>query len=197
LTNWNILRAAGVAAYLALFLSTAWGLVSSTSLVTKHISKRASTAFHATTASAGMAFLAIHLIGLALDRFMPFGLPDLFVPLRTTFKPIPVALGILAMYGTVIVLVSSWARKRIGTLWWRKLHLLAVPMFSLSMLHGLFAGTDSIRPWMFGMYVVTGVTTLFLVIVRGLTYGYRPPREAREPAREAEPKPSNERVATV
>ena len=184
MTNWNILRAAGVAAYLALFLSTAWGLVSSTSLVTKHISKRASTAFHATTASAGMAFLGIHLIGLVLDRFVPFDLLDLFVPLRTTFKPIPVALGILAMYGTVIVLVSSWVRKRIGTLWWRKLHLLAVPMFSISMLHGLFAGTDSMRPWMFGMYVVTGVTTLFLVIVRGLTFGYRPPREAREPARE-------------
>ena len=68
-------------------------------------------------------------------------------------------------------------------------------MFTLSMLHGLFAGTDSIRPWMFGMYVVTGVTTLFLVIVRGLTYGYRPPREAREPAREAQPAPSSERVA--
>ena len=196
MTNWNILRAAGVAAYLALFLSTAWGLVSSTSLVTKHISKPTSTAFHATTASAGMAFLAIHLIGLAVDKFMPFGLPDLFVPMRTTFKPIPVALGIFAMYGTVIVLVSSWARKRIGTLWWRKLHLLAVPMFSLSLLHGLFAGTDSIRPWMFGMYIVTGLVTLFLVIVRGLTYGYRPPRAAPGPAREAKPTPSSERVAT-
>ena len=53
------------------------------------------------------------------------------------------------MYGMVIVLASSWVRKRLGTVWWRRLHLLAVPMFTLSLLHGLFAGSDSGRTWMF------------------------------------------------
>lgn len=187
--QWNILRAAGVAAYLALFLSVAWGLVSSTSLVNKRISKPASTAFHATVASAGLAFLAIHLGGLLVDRFMPFGAAELLIPLRTTFHPIPVAFGIVAMYGIVLVLVSSWARKRVGTVWWRRLHLLAVPIFTLSLLHGLFAGTDSVRPWMFAVYVVSGCLVLFLLIVRGLTYGFRPPR-AEPVARAARPAPA-------
>ena len=31
---------------------------------------------------------------------------------------------------------------------------------------------------MWGMYALTGLTVLFLVIVRGLSYGYRPPRAA-------------------
>ena len=180
MTTWIILRAAGVAAYVAFFLSVAWGLVSSTSLVTKRISKPTSTAFHATVASAGLAFLAIHLIGLVVDRFVPFGLSDLLVPLKSDYRPIPIASGIVATYGMVIVLVSSWVRKRVGTVWWRRLHLLAVPMFTLSLLHGLFAGSDSARPWMFGMYVVTGLITLFLVIVRGLTVGYRPTRETKD-----------------
>jgi methionine sulfoxide reductase heme-binding subunit len=185
--QWDVLRAAGVAAYLALFLSVAWGLISSTSLVTKRISKPASTAFHATVASAGLAFLAVHIGGLLLDRYMPFGVAGLFVPLRSRFHPIPVAFGIVAMYGTVIVLASSWARKRVGTTWWRRLHLLAVPVFTLSLLHGIFTGTDSVRPWMFAMYAVTGCLVLFLVVVRGLTYGYRPPRpeRAERPARPA------------
>jgi len=195
--QWDILRAAGVAAYLALFLSVAWGLVSSTSLVNRHISKPASTAFHATVASAGLAFLAIHLGGLLLDRFMPFGAADLLVPFKTSFHPIPVAFGIVAMYGMVIVLVSSWARKRVGTVWWRRLHLLAVPIFTLSLLHGLFAGTDSARPWMFSIYAVTGCLVLFLVIVRGLTYGFRPPR-AEPVERTTRPTTSApERVPTV
>lgn len=181
MTAWIILRAAGVAAYVAFFLSVAWGLVSSTSLVTKRISKPTSTAFHATVASAGLAFLAIHLIGLFVDRAVPFGLSDLAVPLKSTYRPISVGFGIVATYGVVIVMVSSWVRKRVGTAWWRRLHLLAVPMFTLSLLHGLFAGSDSARPWMFAMYVVTGLITLFLVIVRGLTVGYRPTRETREP----------------
>lgn len=194
MTQWNVLRAAGVAAYLALFLSVAWGLVSSTSLVNKRISKPASTMFHGTVASAGLAFLAIHLGGLFLDRFMPFGAAELLVPFKTTFHPIPVAFGIVAMYGMVVVLVSSWARKRVGTVWWRRLHLLSVPIFTLSLLHGLFAGTDSARPWMFGIYVVSGCLVLFMLIVRGLTYGFRPPRP--EPVeRAARPTPSaTERV---
>ncbi len=180
MTTWLILRAAGVAAYVAFFLSVAWGLVASTSLVTKRISKPTSTAFHATVASAGLAFLAIHMIGLFLDRFVPFGLFDLVVPFGSTYRPFPVAFGIVAMYGMVLVLLSSWVRKRLGTVWWRRLHLLAVPMFTLSLLHGLLAGSDSARPWMFAMYVATGLITLFLVLVRGLTVGYRPARDTKE-----------------
>jgi hypothetical protein len=33
---------------------------------------------------------------------------------------------------------------------------------------------------MFWLYAATGLATLFLVIVRGLTAGYRPPRPARQ-----------------
>jgi methionine sulfoxide reductase heme-binding subunit len=187
MTTWLILRAAGVAAYVAFFLSVAWGLLSSTSLITKRISKPTSTAFHATVASAGLAFLAIHMAFLFVDRFVPFGLSDLFMPLKSAYRPVPVAFGIVAMYGMVIVLVSSWVRKRLGTVWWRRLHLLAVPMFTLTLLHGLFAGSDSARPWMFAMYVVTGLITLFLVIVRGLTVGYRPTRDVKERVERARP----------
>jgi len=121
------------------------------------------------------------------DRFVPFGLSDLFVPLKSAFRPISVAFGIVAMYGMVIVLVSSWVRKRLGTVWWRRLHLLAVPMFTLTLLHGLFAGSDSARPWMFAIYVVTGLITLFLVIVRGLTVGFRPTRDVKERVERAVP----------
>lgn len=180
MTTWIIIRAAGVAAYVALFLSVAWGLVSSTSLVTKRISKPTSTAFHATVASAGLAFLAIHLIGLFVHSRMPFSLSELMVPSKSAYRPISVGFGIVAMYGMVIVLVSSWVRKRVGTVWWRRIHLLAVPTFTLSLLHGIFAGSDSARPLMFALYVTTGLITLFLVIVRGLTAGYRPTREAKD-----------------
>ena len=56
----------------------------------------------------------------------------------------------------------------------------------MALAHGVFAGTDSSRPWMFAIYVVTGLVVLFLLIVRGLSYGYRPPR----PERNELPRPS-------
>jgi DMSO/TMAO reductase YedYZ heme-binding membrane subunit len=81
----------------------------------------------------------------------------------------PVATGILAVYATATVLASSWLRRRVGTTWWRRLHGLAVPMFCLAMIHGVFAGTDTSKPWMWWTYVGSGAVILFLVAVRGLT----------------------------
>jgi DMSO/TMAO reductase YedYZ heme-binding membrane subunit len=104
--------------------------------------------------------------------------------MRSTYRPVATTLGVVGMYLMVVVLVTSWLRKPIGTTWWRRAHLLAVPAFTLALAHGVFAGSDSAQPWATAMYALTGVVVLFLVIVRGLTYGYRPPRgETPDPTR--------------
>jgi methionine sulfoxide reductase heme-binding subunit len=123
--------------------------------------------------------LGIHVGGLLVDPFMPFTAAKVLVPGAASYRPFATAVGVIAMYATVVVLVTSWIRKRIGTTWWRRLHLLAVPAFGLSLAHGVFAGTDSTRPWMWWMYLVTGSSVVFLVVLRGLTAGYRPERRAR------------------
>lgn len=52
------------------------------------------------------------------------------------------------------------------------------------MVHGIFTGSDTIRSWMWWMYVSTGGAVLFLVVVRGLTLGLRPERRTHPtPAR--------------
>lgn len=183
MNEWVWLRAAGIGAYVALFLSVAWGLVSTTGVVTKRVSKASSNRFHASIATSGLALLAVHLILLLVHDFVPFDLLDLVVPVRSSYRPFGVTLGIVSMYALVIVAASSWARSHLSTKTWRGVHLLAVPAFILALLHGVFAGTDTERPWMFALYAATGIVTLFLVLVRGLTFGYRPPRAA--PARTA------------
>jgi sulfoxide reductase heme-binding subunit YedZ len=192
MTNWNLLRAAGIGAYLMLFLSVAWGLLATTAVVTKHVSKPTSTLFHQFTATVGMALLAVHVFLLVIDRFMPFNLADVLVPMHSSFRPVAITMGVVAMYGAVVVLVSSWLRKPIGPKLWRALHLMAVPAFTLALAHGVFAGTDTVRTWMWAMYAATGLSVVFLVIVRGLSYGYRPPRP---PAPERARKPVAASVA--
>ena len=197
MTTWIVLRAAGIGSYIALWLAVTWGLIASTSLVTKRVSKPTSTLFHGVVASAGLALLLIHLGGLLIDTFMPFTTLDVLVPMRTTYRPVAVALGITAMYGMVGVLASSWARKRLGTKVWRAIHLLSVPTFTLALAHGVFAGSDSSSPWMFAIYVATGLTTLFLVIVRGLTFGFRPPRPERAERVKPRSAPSVQRASAA
>ena len=179
MTNWNLLRAAGIGAYLMLYLSVAWGLVATTSIVTKRVSKVSSNLFHQFVATTGLVLLGVHLALLLIDGFMPFAPLDLILPLRSAYRPIPIALGIAAMFAMVAIVVSSWLRKPIGVRLWRAIHLAAVPAFALALGHGVFAGTDTNRPWMAAMYAITGLSVVFLTIVRGLTYGYRPPRPER------------------
>ncbi len=176
--TWIVLRAAGIGAYVMLFGTVAWGLAGTTTIGGKRLPRATATAVHQFLSTAALALLTFHLGGLLLDRFVPFTLVDVLVPFHTSFKAPAVAAGILAMYLTVVVLCSSWLRKRVGPAWWRRLHLLAVPMFSLAMVHGVFAGTDTARPWMWWIYVSTAAIVVFLVLVRGLTAGLRPQRKA-------------------
>jgi cytochrome b561 len=180
-TTWIVLRAAGIGAYVMLFLSVVWGLIATTSAFGKRISKASATTVHQFIATCGLLLLAVHLGALLVDSFMPFSLADLTIPMAASFRPVATTFGIVAMYSMVFVIVTSWLRKPIGTTWWRRTHLLAVPTFVLSMVHGIFAGTDSARPALWWTYVGTGLVVLFLVVVRGLTAGFRPPRPSPAP----------------
>jgi sulfoxide reductase heme-binding subunit YedZ len=203
MTTWVILRAAGIGAYLMVFLSVVWGLVSTTGALGRTISKASATTIHQFMATCGLFLLAIHLSGLLVDSFMPFGVADVLVPSLSSYRPAATAFGVIAMYAMMFVIVTSWMRKRIGTKLWRRSHLVAVPTFVLSMVHGVFAGSDSTRPWMWWTYVATGAMVVFLVVVRGLTAGYRPDRAERSPSRRSgsiepstrtEPRPSAQRA---
>jgi cytochrome b561 len=186
MTIWILLRAAGIGAYVALWLSVAWGLVATTGVVKRRISKPSANLFHAFVATTGLVLLALHLALLVVHTYMPFSVLDVLIPMRSTFRPWAITAGIIAMYAIVVLMVSSWLRGSLNTKLWRAIHLLAVPAFVLALLHGVFAGTDTERPWMIALYATTGVLTFFLVVVRGLTADYRPPRPA-PPVREPRP----------
>jgi methionine sulfoxide reductase heme-binding subunit len=177
--TWVILRSAGIGAYLMVFLSVAWGLVATSSALGRWVSKASAVLIHQFFSTCGLLLLGIHVGGLLVDSFMPFGAAEILIPGAASYRPAATAFGVIAMYATVVVLVTSWIRKRIGTTWWRRMHLLALPAFVLSLAHGVFSGTDSTRPWMWWMYVVTGSAVVFLVVLRGLTAGNRPERAVR------------------
>jgi predicted ferric reductase len=179
-STWVILRAAGIGAYLMLWASIAWGLASTTTIMGKRAAKASTTLIHQFFSTVGLLLLVVHVGLLLVDRFIDFGWVDVLVPMTSPYRPFAVALGVLAMYATVVILATSWTRKKIGTLWWRRFHVLAIPAFALTLLHGVFSGTDTLRSWTFWMYLSTTAILLFLTIVRGLTA--RPERAARPAA---------------
>jgi methionine sulfoxide reductase heme-binding subunit len=178
-TTWIVLRAAGIGAYVMLFLSVAFGLSATAAPFDKRFAKASSISVHQFMSTVGLALLSIHIGGLLLDSYMHFGPAQILIPGASTYRPVPVALGVVGMYATVVVLVSSWVRKGYSPKLWRALHMAAVPAFVLSMVHGIFAGTDATRRWMLLLYVATACIVVFLLILRGLTVGLRPARRAQ------------------
>lgn len=182
-TVWVLLRAAGIGSYLMLFLSVAGGLVATTAPFGRRVAKASAAAFHQAAGAVGLVLLAVHLGGLLVHRYVRFDPLDLVVPLRAGYRPVALALGIGAMDAAVLVTAASYLRRRIGPARWRATHLLAVPAFTAALLHGLFAGTDTVRPAMWWTYVVTGAAVVFLLLVRGLAARAETRRPAREAAR--------------
>ena len=179
---WNIIRAAGIGAYLMLWASVTWGLVATTSLFGKRVPKATSVALHQAFSTLGLLLLATHLGVLLVDSFMPFGWLDLLIPMRATYRPAGVSFGIGAMVLMAVVLLTSWFRKQVKPTWWRRFHALSVPAFSLAVVHGLMTGTDSPRPTMFWFYLSTTAILLFLVLLRAMTVGMRAVRRTPTPA---------------
>lgn len=169
MATWIMLRSAGIGAYLMLFASVTWGLLGTTAIFERRVSKAASIVVHHYISTSIVVLLAVHLIGLLLDKFQPFRVPDLLIPFHASFRPVPVAFGVIAMYTILIVLVTSWWRARFGLLWWRRVHIWGTPAFILAMVHGIFSGTDANAPLVWWMYMATGGIVMFLLIVRGLT----------------------------
>lgn len=179
MTTWTLIRASGVAAYLMLFASVAWGLAATTAPLGRLVSKASASTLHAAMSTVALVLLGLHLVALFGDTFMPFSIAELTIPMASEYRPVAVTLGIVAMDAVLLVVVASWFRGRLGTSRWRRTHLLAVPAFALALLHGVLAGTDSREPWMYWLYVSTGLIVVFLVVVRGLTAGFRPERPPR------------------
>jgi predicted ferric reductase len=139
---WFVARSSGIVAWALLTLSVCWGLFVSTRAVAKLSTAAWLLDLHRFLSGLSVAFVAVHLVGLWADDFVVFGWTELFVPMASTWKPGPVAFGIVAMYLLVAVHVSSLAMKHLPRRWWRMVHRLGLPLYAIATYHGLASGTD-------------------------------------------------------
>jgi sulfoxide reductase heme-binding subunit YedZ len=163
---WYLTRTMGVSAYIALSVSVILGMLRS---VARKSSERISWVvdeLHQFVATLAGLFVAGHLVVLVFDPFLPFTIPNLLLPINEPYSPTGVAFGIFGMYSMVLLLLSSWLRKRMRYSWWRGIHYVSFLAFAMVTLHGWFAGSDSGEPWMRAIYAFATSAVLFLILVR-------------------------------
>ncbi|MDO8562443.1 MAG: ferric reductase-like transmembrane domain-containing protein [Candidatus Limnocylindria bacterium] len=174
---WYLSRASGMLAYLILCASVILGLRVRTRTLGKVGVSWGAFDLHQVASLAGLGALALHILSLLGDKWFAFSLRDLLVPFASPYRPVPTALGVIALYLLVAVLASSYLRKRLSLGVWRGIHMLSFVAFGLALFHGLGAGTESAEPWARALYWLTGT----VVGVLFLTRLFDPARKAKKP----------------
>jgi DMSO/TMAO reductase YedYZ heme-binding membrane subunit len=168
-TPWHLSRSAGTVAYLLLAGSTVWGLLLSSKIVKEALPAALSLAMHNILSWLALAFTAFHGLVLLFDNYYTYTLSNLTIPFTGPYRPGWVGLGIIGFYLMLLIALSFQFRKKIGQKRWRTLHYLSFAVFVMATVHGLAAGTDSIKLSMQIMYLACGLLVFFLGNYRLLT----------------------------
>src|SRR3954447_18453533 len=140
---WYVARSCGIVAWALLVASVLWGLLLSSKAFRRSVSPAWLLHLHRHLGGLAVVFTALHLLGLSEDRFIHFGVTELFVPTTSQWRPGAVAWGVAGLYLLLAVEVTSLARRRLPAKVWRWTHGLSLPLFVVSTVHVFTAGTDA------------------------------------------------------
>jgi DMSO/TMAO reductase YedYZ heme-binding membrane subunit len=171
---WYTARSGGILASLLLAASVLWGLAITTRAANRITRPAWLLDLHRFLGAAALVFTGIHVLAILLDTYVHFGLAEVLVPLTGTWHPVAVAWGIVGFYLLVAIEVTSLVRSRLPQRWWRSVHFASFPLFVVTAIHGLSAGTDRHSPLMVWGTIAISVVVAALTTVRVISA--MPPR---------------------
>jgi hypothetical protein len=165
--SWDVARAGGLTAYTLLTVAVGLGLALSLRWQSPSRCPRLlNDDLHQRLLLWAAAFVTIHVIAVWVDPFTAFRAAELWVPGLSHYRPLWMALGIVALYLGVALALSAWLRPKIGWNWWRRLHYLTFAVWALATAHGLGTGSDTATGWARALYLSATAAVLSLSTLR-------------------------------
>jgi sulfoxide reductase heme-binding subunit YedZ len=161
-TMWYITRSAGILAYFLLWFSTAWGLAVSSKILDNLLHRSFTYDFHEFISLLSIGFLALHIIVLTADKYLPYSIAQILVPFLSPYRPLWVGIGVIAFYLSVLVTVTFYIKSKIGMRAFRTIHILSLAGYFAALAHSFFSGTDTPLFTSVLMYAVTSLMVVFL-----------------------------------
>jgi methionine sulfoxide reductase heme-binding subunit len=173
--DWYAARAAGVVAYILLSTVVVLGVTMAGKKKLHRWPRFAVEDIHRFGGILVGTFVAIHVVTIAIDSWLPFSLVSIVVPFISKYKPIWVGLGIVAAELLVALAITNRLRNRsLPYRFWRRAHYLNFAVWGGATLHNLGSGTDRGTPWLLAIMAATIGLVVAAVIWRAL--GKRLPR---------------------
>ena len=167
-TWWYLARAGGITAWALVAAATLWGLVLSTRIARGKATPAWLLDLHRHLGALGVVFSGVHVVGLVADRWVHFGWAEVLVPFASAWRPAATAAGVVALYLLVAVELTSLLQRRLPRKVWRKVHGLSLPLFLLSTVHTLAAGTDATNDGLVVVTVLVVIAFMFLMTYRAV-----------------------------
>jgi hypothetical protein len=170
---WVLGRSAGIASYLLLTALVVTGLLLAHPRTPARMRLALGTRvrLHAGLAAFTGVFTLLHVVVLATDPWAGVGWWGALVPFGSSYRPLPVTLGVLALYaGLAAGLTASLAGRLPLRVWW-PVHKVASVAFVLVWWHGVLAGSDT--PALLATYAGTGLAVVALGVSRYTSAGPR------------------------
>jgi sulfoxide reductase heme-binding subunit YedZ len=177
---WFISRSSGIVAYVLITIGVLWGLVQSGALFRTRVPPVLALGLHSYLNWIGIGFAALHGIILIGDGYINIDLARVLMPFISTYRPIPVGLGIVGFYLMLLLSLSFYARPHLGQKNFRLLHYASFLVFALVTLHGVLAGTDSGPLWW--LYATSLVAVVWLTVMRIVSTRRAKAQQAARPA---------------
>jgi len=177
---WITSRAAGFAALILASLAVSVGLLMSTKLLRRRGGERAP--IHEALSLSAIAAIVVHGAALLGDGFLHPSVADITIPFVSSYKSAWTSIGIVAGWSTILLGLSYYARRMIGSTRWRKLHRFTALAWLLGLVHALGEGTDAGQLWFLAMVALVAIPALGLLVARLLGGGGGAARTAHQTA---------------
>jgi hypothetical protein len=169
---WILARASGFTSYVLMMALVLMGLLLShpAGVRIRRLSRLARLRIHVALAVFTLVFTVLHVVVLATDEFAGVGWRGALLPMASEYRPVPVTLGVIAVWsGLITGVTASLAGRLAARIWW-PIHKVAVVAFLLVWGHGVLAGSDT--PVLMWFYLATG---LLVVLVGASRYTAKTP----------------------
>jgi len=139
---WYVSRSTGIVTWGLLIASMLWGFCYATRILGRRARPWWMLGVHRFLGALTVTFVIVHVLALVADNYTHFGLAQILVPFASTWRRVPVALGIVGFYILIAVEATSLLQKHLPRPVWRQIHLASYGLFAFATLHALSAGTD-------------------------------------------------------
>jgi methionine sulfoxide reductase heme-binding subunit len=175
---WYASRGTGLVCLLLLSTSVVLGLLGAGRFSSTAWPRFVVAALHRNVSLLIVVFLLVHIATAVVDPYAGIGWLAAVVPFTSSYQPLWLGLGAVALDLLVALIVTSLLRTRINARLWRVVHACAYACWPLAVVHGFaIGGIDRMKPWVLALDAVSVLAVL-------LALGYRivashPDTEAR------------------